>query len=162
LPQYIERSPKLKDAEQKIENEIRRFERKLQKIISSEDYAELKKYRVINNLISVKELKDPTALFKSSEQIRDLANGESKEAAPKVPTAILTYNKDDKEVIASSEIESAFTVFLSSLHASGSIESVFNGTGPASNISNASDPQWCGTMCPDNTCKCQFPYSRWC
>ena len=89
-------------------------------------------------------------------------NEDRKEAAPKVPTAILTYNKDDKEVIASSEIESAFTVFLSSLHASGSIESVFNGKGPASNISNASDPQWCGTMCPDNTCKCQFPYSRWC
>jgi len=82
--------------------------------------------------------------------------------APKVPTAILTYNKDDKEVLATAEIESAFTVFLASLHASGSIESVFNGKGPASNISNASDPQWCGTLCPDNKCKCRFPYSTWC
>jgi hypothetical protein len=89
-------------------------------------------------------------------------NEDRKNAAPKVPTAILTYNKDDKEVLASAEIESAFTVFLTSLHAAGSIESVFNGKGPASNISNVSNPQWCGTLCPDNSCKCQFPYSSWC
>ena len=79
LPQYIERSPKLKEAEQKIENEIRRFERKLQKIISSEDYAKLKKYRVINNLIAVRELKDPSSLFKSTDEIKSLGSSTTKD-----------------------------------------------------------------------------------
>lgn len=76
LPQYIERSPELKEAEQKIENEIRKFERKLQKIVDAEDYKKLKQYRIINNLISLKELKDPSKLFKSSDEIKSMAKAD--------------------------------------------------------------------------------------
>ena len=66
----IERSDELKKAEQEIENEIKRFERKLGKIVSKEDLVKLKKYRLINNLISIRELESPEKLFKSSEEIR--------------------------------------------------------------------------------------------
>lgn len=68
-PIYLERSPELKEAEQKIENEIKRFERKLQKKIGKEDFAKLKKYRLINNLISVRELKSAKDLFKNTNEI---------------------------------------------------------------------------------------------
>ena len=69
-PIRIKKSDKLVKAQQTIENEIRSFERKIEKIISPEDYKLLKKYRVINRLISVKDLKNPSALFKSSTEIK--------------------------------------------------------------------------------------------
>lgn len=70
-PIYLTRSKELQEAEQKIENEIRKFERKLQKVLTAEDYQKLKQYRVVNNLISVREMKDPDKLFKSTEQIKN-------------------------------------------------------------------------------------------
>ena len=68
-PIYIKRTPELVEAEQKIENEIKRFERKLQKKISKEDFKELKKYRLINNLITVRDLKSSKVLFKDADEI---------------------------------------------------------------------------------------------
>jgi hypothetical protein len=68
----VKKSKELSKAEQQIENEIRRFERSLKKIVSEEDYKKIKKYRLINNLITVKELKDPNKLFKSSEEIKSI------------------------------------------------------------------------------------------
>lgn len=69
-PIYIERPEELIDAEKEIENEIKRFERKLETIMDKEDVEKLKKYRLINNLISIKELKDPDTLFKSPEELK--------------------------------------------------------------------------------------------
>jgi len=96
---YIERSDKLKDAEQKIENEIKKFERKLKKILSPEDYQKLKKYRLINNLISVKELEDPSNLFKSSDELNKqrLVSTANKEEQQK--------EKQNKEYISPDEFE---------------------------------------------------------
>lgn len=68
----IKKSKKLSKAEQEIENEIKRFERSLKKIVSEEDFQKLKKYRLINNLISVRELKSPNKLFKSSSEIEKM------------------------------------------------------------------------------------------
>ena len=68
-PIYIERSPELKEAEQKIENEIKRFERSLEKKIGKEDFTKLKQYRLINNLITVRELKSTTDLFKDTDEL---------------------------------------------------------------------------------------------
>ena len=68
-PVVIERSQELKDAERKIENEVRKFERKLRAIITPDDYARLKRYRLIGNLIAVKELRDPKNLFKSKKEL---------------------------------------------------------------------------------------------
>lgn len=71
-PEYIERPKELQEAEQEIENEIKRFERKLATIIEPEDLKKLKKYRLINNLITVGELKDPASLFRTAEEYREL------------------------------------------------------------------------------------------
>ena len=73
-PIAIQRSPKLKKAEQQIENEVKRFERSLGKTLTAEDLAKLKKYRLINNLISVRELEAPEKLFKSSDEIKAQAS----------------------------------------------------------------------------------------
>lgn len=73
-PIYIERSDDLKEAEQKIENEIKRFERSLKKKIGEKDFAKLKQYRLINNLISVRDLKSPKDLFKNTSEIMSTTN----------------------------------------------------------------------------------------
>jgi len=65
----IPRSQELIDAERKIENEIKKFEHSLKQIISPDDFEKLRRYRVIGNLISVKELREPDDLFKSKEEI---------------------------------------------------------------------------------------------
>ena len=69
-PKYYERPEELQAAEREIENEIKRFERKLATIISAEDLARLKKYRLINNIITVSELKDPDELFKTQAELQ--------------------------------------------------------------------------------------------
>jgi hypothetical protein len=68
-PIQIPRSQELIDAERKIENEIKKFEHSLKNIVSPEDFEKLRRYRVIGNLISVKELREPDAVFKSKEEI---------------------------------------------------------------------------------------------
>lgn len=95
-------------------------------------------------------------------------NEKREKPAPKVSTAILTYNKHDAKVLASAHIESAYTVFLvpprskRPSYSAGSVESIINGNGPVSNVYSASEAQWCGTLCRNNHCKCKFPYSEWC
>ena len=78
-PIYLERTPELKEAEQQIENEIRRFERSLQKKISPEDFNKLKNLRVINNLISVRELVSPGELFKNADELVNTGNADRKD-----------------------------------------------------------------------------------
>jgi len=78
----IKRSPKLIAAKQSINNEIKRFERKLGQIVTAEDLAKLKKYRLINNLISVGELEEPSKLFKSSGEIESDIEREYEEEPP--------------------------------------------------------------------------------
>lgn len=78
-PIYLERTPELKEAEQQIENEIRRFERSLQKKISPEDFNKLKNLRVINNLISVRELVSPGELFKNADELVITGNADRKD-----------------------------------------------------------------------------------
>ena len=75
-PQYIQKSEELLKAENDIETEIRRFERKLAKLVEPEDLAKLKKYRLINNMITVSELKDPDNLFKTRAEIEALRNSQ--------------------------------------------------------------------------------------
>lgn len=77
-PIQIKRSPKLIAAEQKIKNEIKKFERELARIVSAEDLKKLKRFRLINNLITFKELSAPEKLFKSSSEMRDVYADEVK------------------------------------------------------------------------------------
>jgi hypothetical protein len=81
-PKYFKKSDKLIKAEKDIEAGIKRFERSLKKKISKEDYAKLKKYRLINNLITVGELKSPDKLFKSPEEINKEAKDKNTSFVP--------------------------------------------------------------------------------
>jgi hypothetical protein len=80
-PIYIQKSPELEAAERKADSEIKKFEKELKEILSPEDYLKLKKYRLISNVITVKELKDGNSLFKTSAEIRKdvFSKGDSQE-----------------------------------------------------------------------------------
>ena len=65
--EYHEKSPKVLQAEKDIDRELKRFERSLLKIMSEEDVALCKKYRLFNNLLTVKQLKNPESMFKKGE-----------------------------------------------------------------------------------------------
>lgn len=78
-PKYFKKSDKLVKAEKSIEAGIKRFERSLKKKLAKEDYDKLKKYRLINNLITVGELKSPDKLFKTPEELQGSV-GEKKAA----------------------------------------------------------------------------------
>lgn len=96
-PVVIKRSPELKEAERKIENEVRKFERKLRATITADDYARLKKFRLIGNLISVKELRDPKNLFKSKKELgvsSDEASPDEKKAEGDDPRSKLLSKAD--------------------------------------------------------------------
>ena len=69
-PKYIKRPQGVVNAEKKIEAEIKKFERALKKELDPEDYEKLKRYRLINNLITVKDLKSPDKLFKSPQEMK--------------------------------------------------------------------------------------------
>ena len=56
-PKFYSKSEEFKEAERKIDAEIKRFERALEAKMSKEDYQLLKKYRLISNLITIKDAK---------------------------------------------------------------------------------------------------------
>lgn len=65
----IQKNPKVLEAEKEIEKQVKRFEREIAKKVDIEDFKELKRLRIINNLITLKDLDDPQNLFKSSSEI---------------------------------------------------------------------------------------------
>ena len=65
----VKRSPELNKAIDKMEREIKKFEKKITDLLDDEDVELLKKYRLINNLIKIKELDDPETLFKSEDEV---------------------------------------------------------------------------------------------
>lgn len=75
----IDRPEKLIEAERNIVNEIKKFERSLKNVITDEEYKEMKRLRLINNMISVKEWKNPNDLFKSPEEIKKQLKDEDKD-----------------------------------------------------------------------------------
>lgn len=69
-PKHFKKSNKLIKAEKDIEAGIKRFERSLKKTVTPEEFATLKKYRLINNLVTVGELSNPDKLFKSPDELK--------------------------------------------------------------------------------------------
>lgn len=65
----VKRDPELTKALDKMEREVKKFEKKITDLLDDEDVALLKKYRLINNLIKIKELDDPETLFKSEDEV---------------------------------------------------------------------------------------------
>lgn len=61
--QFYSKTPEMKEAEKKIDAEIKRFERGLKSKMEEKDFKLLKKYRLINNLITVKNMKPAKELF---------------------------------------------------------------------------------------------------
>lgn len=66
---YYAKPKKVVDAENEIDRQVKIFQRKLEKTLSPEDMDKVKKYRLVNNFITFKELKDPTNLFKDTDEI---------------------------------------------------------------------------------------------
>lgn len=89
----VKKDPELIRAMDKFEREIRKFENKLKTIISDEDLALLKKYRLINNLIKIKELDDPEKLFKSEDEIERVFKT-SKKSEDEMEYNVETKEKD--------------------------------------------------------------------
>lgn len=87
----IKKDPELVRAMDKFEREIRKFENKLKEIMSDEDVALLKKYRLINNLIKVRELEDPESLFKSEDEIERIFKTSPKKESE------MEYNVETRE-----------------------------------------------------------------
>jgi len=85
---HIKKPEGLEQNQQEIENEIKRFERRLTQIIDKEDVEKLKKYRLINNLITIRDLEDPSQMFKDQNELKAdkpaaAAGEENKEAENK-------------------------------------------------------------------------------
>jgi len=104
----IEKPEKVVDAEKEIKNLIKKFERDLSKKIDPADLEKLKKYRLINNLISIKELESPDKLFKTEKEISKTITSnyvssadfirKIKEMASREYDSISELNKAKKEV----------------------------------------------------------------
>lgn len=60
---FYSKTPEMREAEKKIDAEIKRFERGLKAKMEEKDFKLLKKYRLINNLITVKNMKPERELF---------------------------------------------------------------------------------------------------
>lgn len=56
-PRFYNKSEEFRDAERKIDAEIKRFERALESKMEEKDYQLLKKYRLISNLVTIKNAK---------------------------------------------------------------------------------------------------------
>jgi hypothetical protein len=96
-PKYIKRDPKLIAAEKKVEAEVKRFERSLKKQMEPEDFARLKKMRLINNLITVKEMSNPDKLFKSPKEIEKMDSDANTRKTIDAPKENDKGNDEEKE-----------------------------------------------------------------
>ena len=65
-PKFYNKSEEFRDAERKIDAEIKRFERSLEAKMEEKDYQLLKKYRLISNLVMIKNAK-PADIYEKKE-----------------------------------------------------------------------------------------------
>lgn len=71
--EYNKKSEEIIKAEKDMDKELKKLERKLKKAMSDEDIALCRKYRLFNNFLTVKELKNPSAMFKDASDIKKLS-----------------------------------------------------------------------------------------
>lgn len=67
---YYKKSDKIIAAEKDMDKSLKQLERNLKKIMSDEDLAYCRKYRLFNNFLTVKELRDSKNMFKGAEDIK--------------------------------------------------------------------------------------------
>lgn len=66
---YFAKSEKIIQAEKEMDRLLKQLERKLKSVMSEEDIALCRKYRLFNNFLTVKELRNPGAMFKGTGEI---------------------------------------------------------------------------------------------
>lgn len=66
---YFEKSDKIIKAEKEMDRLLKQLERKLRSVMSEEDIALCRKYRLFNNFLTVRELRNPGAMFKGAGEI---------------------------------------------------------------------------------------------
>lgn len=71
-PKFYNKSEEFKEAERKIDAEIKRFERSLESKMEEKDFQLLKKYRLISNLVMIKNAK-PADIYEKKEQNKESA-----------------------------------------------------------------------------------------
>src|SRR5574344_1101477 len=67
--QSIKQPQAVLDAEAEKDAVVKRFEREISKTVSPEDLEKMKKYKLIGSPLTVRDLKDPNSLFKTSAEI---------------------------------------------------------------------------------------------
>ena len=75
---YYKKNEKIIKAEQEFDRLLKRLERDLKKVMSDEDIALCKKYRLFNNFLTIKELKDPANMFKGDGDFKNLKTSEDR------------------------------------------------------------------------------------
>lgn len=71
---YFAKSEKIIQAEKEMDRLLKQLERKLKSVMSEEDIALCRKYRLFNNFLTVKELRNPGAMFKG---VGEISKGQS-------------------------------------------------------------------------------------
>ena len=74
---YFAKSEKIIQAEKEMDRLLKQLERKLKSVMSEEDIALCRKYRLFNNFLTVKELRNPGAMFKGAGEISKGQNSSS-------------------------------------------------------------------------------------
>ena len=87
---YFTKSEKIIKAEKEMDRQLKQLERKLKSVMSEEDIALCRKYRLFNNFLTVKELRNPGAMFKggSVENLKTQKEISSSELDDKIKEAL--------------------------------------------------------------------------
>lgn len=86
--QYKEKSPKILAAEKEFDRELKKLERNLLKVMSEEDLSICRKYKLFNNFLTVKQLKDPSSMFKNETIKISPASSEGGDIVEKIDSII--------------------------------------------------------------------------
>jgi hypothetical protein len=90
--QYLKKDDEIITAEKRVEAEIKAFERKLQKIVDEEDFKRLKSLRLISNIITMKEIRDPSKIMKTNSEL-DTEVSQNTEQEENIPTIEKALNR---------------------------------------------------------------------
>jgi len=101
--QYLKKDDEITIAEKRVEAEIKAFERKLQKIVDEDDFKRLKSLRLISNIITIKEIRDPSKIMKTNSELDSDTNQDPEQfvSLPTVEKALSRFRE-----IASGEYSS--------------------------------------------------------
>ena len=77
---YYGKSEKIIKAEKEMDRALKQLERELKKVMSEEDLAYCRKYRLFSNFLTVKELRDPKNMFKNGGEAPKISSKEENDS----------------------------------------------------------------------------------